>query len=124
MAHSLARYGLGEQLLYAIQDLDGDALATFITGWRGDVIERLRHDPLGYIGRPCPALADSLPLSFPDVKMVQRLIRPNVSTSQTLHSYAWPFRVPDATRILELCVQYFRSPIGKISKEASLCVSS
>ena len=46
--------------------------------------------------------------------MVQRLIRPNVSTSQTLHSYAWPFRVPDATRILELCVQYFRSPIGNI----------
>ena len=114
MARSLAQYGLGEQLLRACRDLDGDALATFINGWRNDVLERLRHDPLGYIGRPCPALADSLPPSFPDIKMVQRLIRPNVSTPQTLYSYAWPFRVPNATRILQLCIQYFRSPVGNI----------
>ena len=74
VARSLARYGLGEQLLHAIQDLDGDALAAFINNWRNDVVDHLRHDPLGYIGHPCPALADSLPPAFPDVKMAQRLI--------------------------------------------------
>ena len=97
-----------------MQDLDGEVLATFIRDWRNEVIDRLRRDPLGYIGRLCPSIADSLPASFPDVEMARRLVRPTVSTPQALHSLVWSLRIPDAERILQLCVRYFRSPTGNI----------
>ena len=74
VARSLAHYGLGKQLLQAIQDLDGDTLSMFIDNWWNDIIECLHRNPLGYISHPYPALADSLPPSFFDVKMAQRLI--------------------------------------------------
>jgi len=62
--YRLAKYGLGNELMHAAQTLSLSDFETFLMTWREDLRTVLEHDPEGYLGQKCSAMARavSLPL--------------------------------------------------------------
>lgn len=82
-AAGIARYGFGEQLL-RISYQPADSRAPALAAWRSRFIETLRKDPRGLIGRQHPALANTLPITFPDLHVYELYRSPAVMTSMEL----------------------------------------
>ncbi|KAI0666288.1 PIN domain-like protein, partial [Trametes maxima] len=105
-AKGLIKYGLGRNLYAATLTYTGRELAEFLTRWRGRVQEILRTDPRGFIGRAHPALASSIPHTFPDVELLHLLTSPALSgpRAYVAATVSCPL---DIARIGSLCELYF-----------------
>ncbi|KAL4243368.1 XPG/Rad2 endonuclease, partial [Abortiporus biennis] len=107
-AQGLTRYGLGRSLCRAALDLSGIELETFTINWRIQVINYLANDPSDFIGRHNPALAHSLPTTFPNMKIVMDLLRPKTSPTIPFFRDSFSLRLPDLPLITQFCEQLFQ----------------
>lgn len=106
VARGLVKYGLGCSLYGALLSLHDDKLQSFLLGWRAQLRDKLHFDPSGYIGRRHPALAASVPSSFPDLKVAMLFLSPAVLHPDQYASLRDP-QVMDLPHLALLCEQYF-----------------
>ncbi|KAJ7705210.1 PIN domain-like protein, partial [Mycena metata] len=83
LALSLARQGLGDELVDAVQNLTGHNLSLFISAWKVKLIEELRVDPGGHRPRRYPTLANRVAenRAFPDLSILRYYVSPPTSWS-------------------------------------------
>lgn len=81
ISHGLAKCGFGETLYQAARDLNRDELQTFLGHWRRDIRHELRTNSQGHIGKKHPALAKSIPETFPDIDILLSYTNPVTSES-------------------------------------------
>lgn len=117
LTQSLARYGFGERLLYAIEDFGSNIPAPFVDDWCNELADYFQRDPLGYIGNSYRMPPPVFPASFPDLSLANGFIHPVTSPSEVLLGHDWLLRMPDVPRILQYCIQHFSSPTGNIMFE-------
>ncbi|KAE9409910.1 PIN domain-like protein [Gymnopus androsaceus JB14] len=80
----LARAGFGKSLCKAAinHPKDSPQLNTFLRQWRAQLSQELRTNSSGFLPHKSPKLADSVPETFPDIKVLLAYLRP--VTSETL----------------------------------------
>ncbi|KAI0686800.1 hypothetical protein C8T65DRAFT_649005 [Cerioporus squamosus] len=78
VAAGLIRYGLGRALRRALDTYDDQELVTYLQGWREQLRDRLRDDPLKHIGRKSLKLAANFPATFPKIQAARCLGSPAV----------------------------------------------
>lgn len=81
-------------------------LTEFLARWRGHLQDKLRRDPQGFIGRAHPALASSIPATFPDLRVARLFISPHLLDPGLYTQIDGP-RPMDISRISTLCELYF-----------------
>lgn len=111
IAHGLSQYGLGKELLTVATQFQHNDIARnqALAVWRSSVQEYLRTDPLGYLGRRYPSLANIFPADFPDSVVLDQYINPVTSSDVTLTSLSFSltksplrFNLSQLTSICEL----------------------
>ncbi|EJD33677.1 PIN domain-like protein [Auricularia subglabra TFB-10046 SS5] len=105
IAHALARAGFGDTLAAAMQSPDVETLAGVISQWRSELVQELRTDSQGHLGRRHPALAASIPLDFPDLDVYNAYANPVVSNLGTV-AINW-YRLPNLTGLAQACERHF-----------------
>ncbi|TCD68655.1 Gen1p [Steccherinum ochraceum] len=106
IALGLLRYGLGNSLYGGAVSLQGQDLEDFIKMWRAEVQDKLRHDPLGYIGQAHPAVADRMPPSFPSYQILHAYLHP-VTSAFDVPATQYLSHLPDIGRFAALCERSF-----------------
>ena len=106
-ASALSAYGFGESLCASARTLDRDELSQYLVKWREDVRIFLRTDPINTLGSRRPALADSIPNTFPDVNIVYLYLCPLTSSGDEIMRLGFNQSLPDVSAITCLCELYF-----------------
>ena len=111
MAMSLASGPLALSLYHSATNLSENDLRTFLLTWRDDLEDELLNDPHGALGRTYTHLANTIPLSFPDPKVVRQYTHPLTSSidlgSSTRMSRWFILTFPNTVSLALLCDQYF-----------------
>lgn len=82
IAHGLAQCGFGDTLFQAAQNHSLEELVAFLVSWRHELRQELLTNSQGYIGKKQPALAKTIPDSFPDIDVLLSYVNP--ITSETM----------------------------------------
>lgn len=82
IAHGLAQCGFGDTLFQAAKNLNREELVIFLVPWRHELRQELLTNSQGYIGKKQPALAKTIPDSFPDIDVLLSYVNP--ITSETM----------------------------------------
>ncbi|KAJ6485088.1 hypothetical protein C8R47DRAFT_939685, partial [Mycena vitilis] len=109
IAVSLARQGLGDDLLEAARTLHGDALHAYISEWKANLVEELQQDPSGRRGRRYFNLAQRIgeDSRFPDLDILKYYLSPVTSWSNGGGGLRpFPFHPWDLSRLAGLCEKY------------------
>ncbi|KAL4077669.1 hypothetical protein J3A83DRAFT_4215477 [Scleroderma citrinum] len=109
-ASGLARAGLGESLVEAVNSLKGERLEHFLTEWRNQIRAELRTNKSGFLPSKKPSLAASLPDSFPSLPVLLSYISPITSETERPRHRPPPISWqddPDPAQISALCELYF-----------------
>jgi len=111
MAKALASGQLAVSLYYSATNLSENDLRTYLLTWRLDLKDELLNDPHGALGRTYPHLANAIPLTFPNPKVLRQYTHP-LTSSINLGSSAriskWFFLTfPNTVALALLCDQYF-----------------
>ncbi|KAJ7227763.1 PIN domain-like protein [Mycena rebaudengoi] len=110
IAHALARRGLGDSLLLAVQTLPRDGLVEFLNLWRATLKNELSNDPGGVLGRHYSSMAKKVPNSFPSLSLLSLYINPRTSASLNgagLDTSSWGKKYPDVVAIARICADNF-----------------
>lgn len=78
-AYAIARYGLGDRLVYAGCHYTDDELKAFLMEWRIELYNMLRDDPRGFIGRR--QKSPKVPNDFPKMNVLRAYAKPLTSWS-------------------------------------------
>ncbi|PPQ90277.1 hypothetical protein CVT25_013102 [Psilocybe cyanescens] len=109
-AHGLAKCGFGDSLYDAAVNLDREDLAEFITHWRKDLIQEIRTNSKGELGRKQASLANAFPREFPDIDILLSYVKPITSESMGRASnnlqVTWS-KEPDLAKLAATCEMYF-----------------
>jgi Holliday junction resolvase YEN1 len=76
IAHGLAQCGFGDTLYDAAKNLSREELVSFLAPWRHQLQHELMSNSQGYIGKKQPALAKTIPDSFPDIDVLLSYVNP------------------------------------------------
>ncbi|KAK0490458.1 hypothetical protein IW261DRAFT_1555649 [Armillaria novae-zelandiae] len=110
-AYALARAGLAASLYEAATTLPRSELSAFLATWRMELKEELRTDVHRCIGRKMPALAKSVPESFPNIDILLAYTHPVTSRSEGKPDYyadiSWTRKEPQIPGLAGLCEFYF-----------------
>lgn len=87
-ACGIAKYGLGDRLVWVGRNYDNASITEFLAEWRAELCRLLEFDPDGHIGRKCVALAKSVPDTFPKTKVLRYYANPLTSWSEKGHGGA------------------------------------
>jgi holliday junction resolvase YEN1 len=108
IALGLAHCGFGDSLLEAVlsQRLD---LPLFLVQWREDLSRELRTDSKGRLGKKYAGLADTVPIGFPNIDIVDAYVFPTTSWSDGDGPDLGPLspKFPDVTNLAAFCVREF-----------------
>ena len=113
MAKALASGPLALSLYHGTTNLSENDLCTYLLTWRLDLEEELLSDPHGALGWTYPHLANSIPLTFPDPKVLQQYTHPltssiNLGSSLSTRILQWfILAFPNTIALARLCDQYF-----------------
>jgi hypothetical protein len=111
MATALASGPLALSLYHGATNLSKIDLRNYLLTWRLDLQDELLNDPHGALGRTYPHLANSIPLTFPDPKVLRQYTHPLTSsinlTSSTRISQWFILTFPNTVALALLCDQYF-----------------
>jgi hypothetical protein len=113
MAKALASGPLALSLYHGATNLSENDLRTYLLTWRLDLEEELLSDPHGALGRTYPHLANSIPLTFPDPKVLRQYTHPltssiNLGSSLSARISQWfILAFPNTIALARLCDQYF-----------------
>lgn len=89
-AHALARCGFGEKLVNAFNVLSDDAFTEYLIQWRNELRAELRTNSFGYMKCKQAKLANTLPDSFPNLKVLRAYVQPVTSESEALSAAMSP----------------------------------
>jgi Holliday junction resolvase YEN1 len=126
MAISLAREGYGTTLLDGInRNQSSTDLAAFLAIWRETIIYELQTNQSGFLHKCLPALAASVPLDFPDLKLINLYLDPLTSErerpKETVTTIAE--QGPDLVRLARFIEEHFVwGDLTGILKRFSTCV--
>ena len=111
MAKSLASGPLAQSLYHSATNLSENELCAYLLTWRFNLEDELRNDPHGALGRTYPHLANMIPPTFPDPKVLQQYTHPLTSSinpgSSTRISNWFTLSFPNTVSLALLCDQYF-----------------
>ncbi|KAF7374667.1 hypothetical protein MSAN_00351700 [Mycena sanguinolenta] len=95
-AHALARCGLGDSLLEAVQTRVGSRLEEFLVGWREQLSTELATNSQGHLKSKQKALSRKIPNAFPSVKVLKLYVYPVTSWSEGLlpNFGSWVVKLP------------------------------
>ncbi|KAM5541489.1 hypothetical protein V8D89_004679 [Ganoderma adspersum] len=107
-ARGLIQYGLGRSLYAAmlVYEDDDPKLVNFLCQWHTRLQLNLEQDPCGFIGRTHPALAATVPASFPKLDVLGLLMFPTVLKCEYYESVNESCLL-NVAHIGALCEQYF-----------------
>lgn len=106
IAQGLVKYGLGRALYGAMLTYANHELTEFLVRWRGHLQDKLRRDPQGFIGRVHPALASSIPATFPNLGIARLFISPHLLDTNLYAQVGVP-QPMNISQISTLCELYF-----------------
>jgi hypothetical protein len=112
MAKALASGPLALSLYHSATNLSENDLRNYLLIWRLDLEDELLNDPHGALGRTYPSLANTIPHTFPDPKVLRQYTHPltssiNLVGSSTRMSKWFNLAFPDTVALALLCDQYF-----------------
>jgi hypothetical protein len=111
MAKALASGPLALSLYHGATSLSGKDLRNYLLTWRLDLEYELLNDPHGALGRTYPHLANTIPLTFPDPRVLRQYTHPITSSinlgSITRLSQWFTLTFPNTVALALLCDQYF-----------------
>ncbi|KAF9005256.1 hypothetical protein BDQ17DRAFT_386930 [Cyathus striatus] len=109
-SHGLAKCGFGDTLYQAAATLEREELHQFLVGWRKDLVEELRTNSQGCIGRKQTALANSILDSFPNIDVLLSYVNPITSATMgrdiNTVKPTWS-KEPDIAKLAAVCEFYF-----------------
>ncbi|PPQ63450.1 hypothetical protein CVT24_004982 [Panaeolus cyanescens] len=109
-ACALARCGFGDSLFEAAETLSRDELEDFLVGWRRELIQELRTNSRGIIGRKLVALSGKVTDKFPDIDILLSYVKPITSQSMGRESnnllLTWE-NEPDLAKLAGACELFF-----------------
>ena len=92
-------------------NLSKNELCAYLPMWRFNLKDELCNDPHGALGRTYPHLANMIPPTFPDPKVLQQYTHPLTSSinpgSSTRISNWFTLSFPNTVSLALLCDQYF-----------------
>jgi hypothetical protein len=99
-------------LYHSATNLSENDLRNYLLMWRLDLEDELLNDPHGALGRTYPSLANTIPLTFPDPKVLRQYTHPltssiNLVGSSTRMSKWFNLAFPNTVALALLCDQYF-----------------
>ncbi|KAF9460488.1 hypothetical protein BDZ94DRAFT_1238453 [Collybia nuda] len=106
IAHGLAKCGFGDTLFEAAKNLSREELVAFFVPWRHELRQEISTNSQGHIGKKHPALAKTIPDSFPDIDVLLSYVDP--ITSETMgkgdyyNSLTWG-KEPDLGKLAANC---------------------
>lgn len=101
----LAQQGFGTSLIQAYESLPRQTfIADFLPSFRADVAEMLRTNPDGVMGKKYVKLAKEVleAETFPDLEVLERYLRPLVSSLDELEDFPGTFEGVDIGRLTKL----------------------
>ena len=109
VAHGLAKCGFGDSLLSAARTLSREGLQEYLISWKVDLVEELRNNSRGMLGRRCISLSKAIPEEFPDIDILMSYANPVTSeTEGKVHKIKATWERPlDLGRIANICELYF-----------------
>ena len=111
MAKALASGPLALSLYHSATNLSGNDLRNYLPTWRLDLEDELLNDPHGALGRTYPHLANTIPPTFPDPKVLRLYTHPLTSSinlgSSTRIAEWFNLTFPNTVALAPLCDQYF-----------------
>ena len=111
MAKALASGPLALSLYHSTTNLSENDLCTYLLTWQLDLEDELLNDPHGALGRTYPHLANTIPLIFPNPKVLQQYTHPLMSSinlgSSARISKWFALTFPNTIALALLCDQYF-----------------
>jgi hypothetical protein len=111
MAKALASGPLALSLYHGATNLSENDLRNYLLTWQLDLENELLNDPHGVLGRTYPHLANTIPLTFPDLKVLRRYTHPLTSSinlgSSTRMSQWFILTFPNTVALALLCDRYF-----------------
>jgi Holliday junction resolvase YEN1 len=107
IAGALAAAGFGENLCASARTLGRKQFAQYLVRWRDDMRQFLETDPTNTLHSRHPALAASIPDTFPDIDVIRLYLYPLTSTSVEIQKLGLDQCPPDVTEVARLCELYF-----------------
>lgn len=80
-AHALARCGFGDTLYEAARNLSQEGLVVFLDNWRHELRHELKTNSRGFMARKSISLSNSIPNTFPNIKVLLSYVQPVTSES-------------------------------------------
>jgi hypothetical protein len=125
-AISLAREGYSTTLMDGInRNQSTTDVAAFLAMWRETLIDELQTNQSGSLHKRLPVLAASVPLDFPDIKVINLYLNP-VTSEHEQHRGAVAIiaeRGPDLVRLAQFVEEHFVwGDLTGILKRFSTCV--
>ncbi|KDQ49855.1 hypothetical protein JAAARDRAFT_113539, partial [Jaapia argillacea MUCL 33604] len=112
IAVGLAQCGFGDSLLKVIHDTASKDLDSAVACWRQALQEELRTNAHRRLPHRCPALAESIPDSFPNLSIVRAYTHPlSPHSEQVEHNRDWSvlhLASMDVPSLASLCERFFR----------------
>jgi hypothetical protein len=110
-AKALASGPLALSLHHSATNLSENDLRTYLPTWRLNLKEELLNDPHGVLGRTYPHLANAIPPTFPDPKVLRQYTHPLTSSFDLVSSARisnwFTLTFPDTVALALLCDKYF-----------------
>ncbi|KAJ7501389.1 PIN domain-like protein, partial [Mycena galericulata] len=112
IAHALAAHGFGRDLVKILRSSTGSDLSRQLTQWRADLRQELRENTSGLLDKRHPKLANSIPDTFPSVRISDLYLNPLTSGSPHFlgpmpNVTDWRPREPDIPAISAFCTSEF-----------------
>ncbi|KAF8317915.1 hypothetical protein DL93DRAFT_2076435 [Clavulina sp. PMI_390] len=83
-AHALARCGFGEELVNAFNVLQPDEFQDYLVQWRAALREELKTNSHGFMRAKQARLANAIPETFPNIKVLRAYVQPVTSRSEAV----------------------------------------
>ncbi|KAJ7504734.1 PIN domain-like protein, partial [Mycena galericulata] len=112
IACALAARGFGRDLVEILKTLTGSDLSCQLTQWRTDLRKELRENTSGLLDKCRPKLANSIPDTFPSVRIADLYLNPLTSGSPHFLGHMpnvmdWTPREPNIPAISAFCTSKF-----------------
>ena len=111
IAKALASGPLALSLYHGATSLSENDLRNYLLTWRLDLEDELLNDPHRALGRTYPHLANTIPHTFPNPKVLRQYTHPltssiNLGSSQRTSQW-FTLMFPNTVALALLCDQYF-----------------
>lgn len=120
-AFGLAKCGFGEELLEAVENIEGNKFDDFLVRWRIELQDELKSNSRGMLRSRQPQLAEQIPNNFPNREIIKLYIDPLTSWSAQAQSIPdaslWKPKEPSIVKLVEFCTTNLNWKASKLLRE-------